>query len=196
MSLTRWFSAAALLIVACAALWGMQSTTPNYTRLLAPIESRGDAGSFVRGRTIAVRVDGLDIARRLQGKCIGETKVFDTGGVWVIVHATAMSVQRPETLSAAAIESSAGERYLMSDRTGLCGDPLSSTTLQPDVPVSGELIFELPAEALTGADLLAAAAPFGLAPLDSQLRIRLGLDAATAAQRVAEISAVYELRKK
>jgi hypothetical protein len=196
MRFTRVFSTAALLIVACAALWGMRSTTPNYTRLLAPIESRGDAGSFVRGRSIAVRVDGMEIARKLQGTCIGETKIFDTGGVWLIVHATAMSVQRPETLMAVAVESPAGERYLKSDRPELCGDLLSSLTLQPDVPASGDLIFELPAAALAGADLLAASAPFGLAPLDSQLRIRLGLDAAAAAQRMAQIAAVYEIRKR
>jgi len=137
------------------ALWGMQSTTPNYNRLLAPIETRGDAGTFVRGRRIALRVDGMDVARQLRGSCIGGTQLLDTGGVWVIVHATAASVERTETLTAAAIESADGTRYLKSERPTLCSSLLPSMTLQPDVPTSGDLIFELPAEALPGAHLIA-----------------------------------------
>jgi hypothetical protein len=192
----RFLSTAALLIVACAALWGMQNTTPNYTRLLAPIESRGEAGTFVRGRNLAVRVDSIEVARRLQGQCLDGTRLFETGGVWVIVHATAASIARPEMLAATAIESADGTQYLRSERPALCGDLLTEVQLQPDVPASGDLIFELPAGALTNADLLAAAAAFGLAPLDSQLRIRLGVDAAGLAQHMASIREVYELHKR
>jgi len=76
------------------------------------------------------------------------------------------------------LKSADGTRYLKSERPTLCSSLLPSMTLQPDVPTSGDLIFELPAEALPGAHLIAAAAPFGFGPLDSQLRIRLGLDAA------------------
>jgi hypothetical protein len=193
----RLLSTAALLIGAGAALYAMQRTAPNYTRLLAPIESRGDAGTFVRGRSLALRVDGVDVARRLRGKCIGGDRLFETTGVWVIVHATASSLQRPESLNAAALVSGDGTEYRLSDRAGGCGGELLTTVnLQPDVPVSGDLIFELPANALTGAELLAATTMFGLAPLDSQLRIRLGIDAETAAQRLAAIRDVYELRRR
>jgi hypothetical protein len=196
MSVGKIVATTTMLLGACAVLWGMRSTTPNYNRLLAPIESRGEAGNFVRGRTIALRVDGVDLARRLQGRCLNGMTTFDTGGIWIIVHATATAVKGPERVAATAIEDPAGTRYLQSDRPSMCAELLSEMTLQPDVPTSGDLIFELPADALADAELVATAAPFGFGPLDSQLRIRLGIDAADVTQRLASIRNVYELRKR
>ena len=46
-----------LLAAAVVVLWGMQRTVPNYNRLVAPIETRGEPGVLVRGRTVAARVD-------------------------------------------------------------------------------------------------------------------------------------------
>ncbi len=193
----RIFSTLALLIVACVVLWGMLSTTPNYTRLLAPIESRGNAGDFVRGRTIAVRVDGIEVARRVHGNCLGRDRFFDTSGVWVVVHATATSIERPERVASTALESPDGTRYAHTQRLDSCSDLLlHEMQLQPDVPASGVLIYELPRTALQGAKLIAANALLGLSPLDSQLRVRLDLDTAAATQRLAAIRNVYELPKR
>lgn len=192
----RVLSTAALLIVACAALWAMQNTTPNYTRLLAPIETTGDLRSFVRGRSVALRVDGIELARKLHGKCLDGDRTFETSGIWVIVHASASATRKPEMLLAAAIETVDGTSYARSERPALCADLLHEENLQADVPVSGDLVFEMPAQALAGADLIAAAAMFGLAPLDSQLRVRLNLDAEAVSERLARIRDVYELPKR
>jgi hypothetical protein len=193
MTIKRIFPTVVLLVVACTVLWGMQSTTPNYNRLLAPIESRGKTGNFVRGRTIALRVDGVEVARSLHGKCLDGERSFDTTGVWVIVHATASSVERPEMLASTVLESPDGTRYAHSQRPEFCSDLLYEAQLQPDVPTSGDLIYELPAGALKGADLIAANVLLGLNPLDSELRIHLGLDAAASARVLAAIRNVYSL---
>jgi hypothetical protein len=177
-----------LALVAVAALWAMQRTTPNYTRLMAPIEHRGDSGATVEGRTMAVRVDRVELARSLRVHRVAGTRTLDTGGVWLIVHATASSVEEPETLKAAAVETTGGLRYQQTDRVGPAS-LLSSKTLQPGVPVSGDLVFELPPSALPGAELLVSHHVFGAGFRDSMLRIRLPLDAARRSTRTGTLSA-------
>jgi hypothetical protein len=188
-------SSTLLLAGACGLLWAMQTTTPNYTRLLGAIESRGASGELVRGRSLALRVDGIELAHALNVPRPGGARVLDSGGIWLIVHASANAIEKPERIAAAAVEASDGTRYLQSDRPGFARGLLAAKDLQPDVPEQGDLVFELPADALAGADLLVSAKPFGLAPLDSVLRIHLDLDRDALKRRIASIPDSYALRQ-
>ncbi len=193
MSRRRAWSSLLLLLAAVVALWAMQRSTPNYTRLMAPMETRGHPGALVRGRSLAARVDRVDLARSLRLGRFDGPRTFDSGGVWLIVHATATSVERPLMIMSAAVETEGGVTYRRTERLGGSPMPLSSRLLQPEVLTSGQLIFELPASALAGADLLLSDHLVG--PLDSVLRIHLPLDAATVTRQLAALPDHYELER-
>jgi hypothetical protein len=188
----RW-SRLLLLVAAVAALWGMQRTVPNYNRLVAPIETDGQPGDFVRGRTVSARVDRVILARTLRLHRFGRAQTYDTSGVWLIIRATATSVEGPATMADAVIETADGTRYQQTERLSSSNDLLSSKTLQPDVPSEGHLIFELPRDAVSGAELLLAELRFGLGMLDSRLRIPLGLDADAVDRQLAALPDRYDL---
>jgi hypothetical protein len=194
MRRTRTIAHAVALLAAAAALWAMQRSTPNYTRLLAAVETRAVVGEFARGRVLAVRVDGVDLAKTLEVDHLGKRE-FGSSGVWLIVHASASATREPARIGAAAIETVDGRRYVQSGRPTMGTRLLSRIDLQPDVVERGDLVFELPAAALAGAHLVVSAAPFGLAPMDSVLRIPLGLDDADVARRVAAPPPTYVLEK-
>ncbi len=193
MSRGRTWSRLLLVAAAVAVLWGMQRTVPNYNRLVAPIETGGEPGLFVRGRTVAARVDRLMLARTVRLHRFGRAQTFDTSGVWLIVRATAMSVEGPAMMADAVIETADGSRYQQTERISSARDLLSSKTLQPDVPTEGDLLFELPRDALPGAALLLAERRFGLGMLDSRLRIALGLDSDTVARQLAALPDRHDL---
>jgi len=79
----------------------MQSTTPNYNRLLAPIERVAMPALRAR-RRIALRVDGMDVARQLRGSCIGGTQLLRHRRCVGDRACNGASVERTETLTAAA----------------------------------------------------------------------------------------------
>jgi hypothetical protein len=196
VSRRRAWARVLLLAAAVAVLWGMRRTTPNYNRLVAPIETGGDVGAFVRGRTVAARVDRVMLARTVRLHRFDGARTFDTSGVWLVVRATATSVEGPATMADAVVETAGGVRYQQTERLAGATDLLSSKTLQPEVPTEGELVFELPRDALTGAELLLAERRFGLGMLDSRLRIPLGLDAARVARQLAALPDRHDLGRR
>ena len=84
MRRARTWSRLLLLAAAVVGLWGMQRTVPNYNRLVAPIETRGEPGVLVRGRTVAARVDRVTLARTLRLDRFGRAHTYDTSGVWLM----------------------------------------------------------------------------------------------------------------
>jgi hypothetical protein len=196
LSRARRSSRLLLLAAAVAALWGMQRTVPNYNRLVAPIETDGEPGELVRGRTVAARVDRVALARTVRLHRFGRAQTFDTTGVWLIVRATATSVEGPAMMADAVIETADGARYQQTERLSSARDLLSSRTLQPDVPTEGDLLFELPRDALAGAELLLAERRFGLGMLDSRLRIPLRLDSGSVARQLAAMPDAHDLGRR
>jgi hypothetical protein len=195
MKLRRLFVDGVLLAAAFAVLAAMRASTPNYTRLLAPIDSHGARGELVRGRSLALRVEGVDVARRLRVPAPGGARELDSSGLWLIVHASAQAVERPERVAGAAIATADGRRYAHSDRAGYARALLAAQELQAGVPARGDLVFELPQDALADARLVASAHPLDLAPLDSRLDVGLGLDAATLAAAISAMRDVYDLER-
>jgi len=195
MSARRRFSDALLLAAAFGALAVMRASTPNYTRLIAPIDTHGVRGELVRGRSLALRVDGVEVAHHLRVRAPGGARELDSSGLWLVVHATAQAVERPERVAGAAIVGADGRRYAHSDRAGFAHALLAAQELQAGVPVRGDLVFELPQAALADAHLVASAHPLDLAPLDSRLDIALGLDAATLVAALSAARDVYDLER-
>ena len=179
LAASRWRSVAYVLL-ALAILYAMRATIPNYDGQMAPILVRGKAGEFVASRRFSARVDGVETAREVRFARIGardDVDRRDTGGVWLIVRASAMATQTPLTINGADIVTRDGRRYQQSGRLYNAPQQLTSRELQPGVASEGVLLFELPADAVAGATLALTENRY-LTMLDSELRIDLGLDKA------------------
>ena len=167
-------------VAAAALLLAMRMTTPNYDGRVAPIVEHGRiGGDYIVGRRFAARVDRVESARRIRfARTASAVEDRDSGGVWIIVHASAMAMQEPTMIGSAALLTRDGRRYAQTARLPATAPLLGARELQPAIADSGIFVFELPADAVAGAALVLAANR--IAPLDSELRIDLGLATAPA----------------
>lgn len=179
MSAPRRFRWGALLgiVAASALLLAMRESMPNYNARMAPIVERGTLGEYVHGRRFAARVEAVQAARVLRfarsASAPESLEQRDSGGVWLIVRASAMATQEPTLIGSAAILTRDGRRYEQSGRLYNAPPTLAVRELQAGIASTGVLIFELPADALVGARLVLAANRID--PLDSELQIDLAL---------------------
>jgi hypothetical protein len=161
-------------LAALALLLAMRESIPNYNGRMAPIVERGAPGEYVAGRRFALRVDAVESARVIRfARTPSAIEQRDTSGVWLIVQASAMATHEPQLIGSAALLTRDGRRYVHSGRFPATPPLLGARELQPGVASSGVFVFELPADAVAGATLVAAANRIDL--LDSELRIDLGL---------------------
>lgn len=129
-------AAVALVAVAVA----LHLTTPDTEESLAPFVVRAEPGQWAEGRSVAARVDGVQVAARVtDGDWTGTT-----GGVWVVVSMSAETRLDPTTVAASL---RLGERrYDASARGGT--STLDGLPLSPGLPSRGDVVFEVPAAAL------------------------------------------------
>jgi hypothetical protein len=162
-------------LTAAALLLAMRMTTPNYDVSVAPIVEHGRLGAGdVAGRRFAARAERVETARRVRFvRNVSTVEERDTSGVWVIVHVSAMATQEPVSIGSAALLTRDGRRYTQTTRLPTMPPLLGVRELQPGIRDSGVFVFELPADAVAGTTLLLAANR--IAPLDSELRIDLGI---------------------
>jgi hypothetical protein len=95
----------------------------------------------------------------------------DTGGVWVIVRIRATSLDEPMLMGYAALRDARGREFWASNRVK---QPFKDgRTLQPGIPVEGEVAFEVPRDAATHVTLLLAERPHDHR-MDSMIEVDLG----------------------
>lgn len=164
--------------LAAALLLAMRMTTPNYDGRVAPIAAHGRIGAGdVDGRRFSARAERVETAHRIRFARLASTiEERDSSGVWLIVHASAMATQEPVSIGSAVLLTRDGRRYVQTTRLPAAAPLLGVRELQPGIRDSGVFVFELPADAVAGTTLLLAANR--IAPLDSEVRIDLRLDAA------------------
>jgi hypothetical protein len=106
----------------------------------------GETGEPVAARTIQVTVLAARAASTVADSSRGE---LDTAGVWVVVRVRVEAVEEPGTLGYAAVRDSRGRTFLASGRVT---QPLAGSgyQVQPGIPVEGEVVFEVPADAASG----------------------------------------------
>lgn len=161
-------------VLAAALLLAMRMTTPNYDGRVAPIVERGRiGGDYVTGRRFAARADRVETAQRVRFARASRVEERDSSGIWVIVHASAMAMQEPTSIGSAALITREGKRYAQTARLPSMAPLLGVRELQPGIADGGVFVFEVPADAVAGSTLALAANR--IAPLDSELRIDLGL---------------------
>lgn len=146
----RWnrLGKAAFVLLALVAGKELATSLPDDSASLRPFEVEGEAGETVELRTATVEVLEVDLAPTL----LTPTAGYRTPGLWVVVSTRLTPTEGNESLAYSAVRSEAGDRIWegRSRATLVCPSP------PPGVPVTCDLAFEVPPEALAGADLLVA----------------------------------------
>jgi hypothetical protein len=167
----------ALFLAIAVAIGLVQRAIPDADRIYRPITTAGAVKEDVGTVTYTVRVDTVRTARIIQvDRSFGEPAKHTTGGVWVVLGVRATATKEQVGLGEVVLRSPAGKTYATSDR--LLG--LESEALQPGLPRSGVLCFELPPAEAAGATLMITKPRYsGLARLNGALgpgvEIDLGL---------------------
>lgn len=137
---------AAFVVVAIVVGKELATSLPDQAVTLRPFEVSGEVGSPVELRTGTVEVLDVQLAQTVLTPSAG----YRTPALWVVVSARLTPAQERETFAYAAVRAADGERTWewRSRSVPPCPPPPTG------VPVTCDLIFEVPAEALAGADLL------------------------------------------
>lgn len=167
---------AALAVGAAIANWRpLQQSADERER---PYVRTGTVGQQVSARVF----DATLLAVRGAGKVRAAGKVHDTGGVWIIVRVRVTATEEPTTVGYAALRDRRDRVYTATQRVSQ--EMHGGRTLQPAIPVDGELLFELPRDAATDLTLLLAGASLDLR-MDAVAEIALPHADAAAVDRWA-----------
>ncbi|HEU4986517.1 MAG TPA: hypothetical protein VFT89_05565 [Rhizobiaceae bacterium] len=160
----------AVLALAAAICYGMQTTKPHYADLTGPIPVRGSMGEEVKARLFQLRVDNVEFAKSLAVRQFGQDKRFTTGGIWAIVTVELAATDSTTTVSEVTWQGPTGLSYRKTERV-TTGPGLPPITVNPGLPTKGRLVFEVPPSEISGATLLVS--NVRAFALDSQARVAL-----------------------
>lgn len=149
----------------------LQSTTPSYAVLTGPIETIGQQKDTVSSTTFSVKVDKIIRAKTIAFTRYGKPIERQTEGVWVIASIELQTKYETMTIQAAAIEGASGRLYRQNHRADGAPRLVPTKELQPGLPTTGILVFEMPEEEAHDMTLVVSRQP---APqLDSEIRVKL-----------------------
>ncbi|GIH10170.1 hypothetical protein Rhe02_82370 [Rhizocola hellebori] len=159
--------AVAMAAAAVAIGAGVRWLGPDPASSQRPFAQAGAPGESLDVRTFTITVQAARAASSLQAGGAAQA----TQGVWVIVRVRLAANHEPTQVGYAAVRDRAGRTYLASDRVR---QPLidGSRPFQPGIPIEGEVIFEVPKDALDSLTALFAAHPDRLA-LDAMAEVVL-----------------------
>ena len=136
----------ALVVFALIAGTAVNRLTPEPVRSQQPFLLSGSVGSPVAARTFTLTALDSRTGPELAGDEFGSgPPVLDTAGVWVMVKVRVESLREPTRIAYAALVDEQGRTFRSTFRTT---QNLVDRTLQPQLPVEGEIVFEVPADAL------------------------------------------------
>jgi hypothetical protein len=179
-----WPVSMLLIMATVAAGDAIIKHTPGSEEVTRPFVYSGPVGREVDGLSITATVHSVRGAKSIADR---DGDVVTTDGVFVVVKLTLTAKVETTNLITARLISN-GKTYDSSERMRQPLDPIS---LQPGVPVQGEMAFELANAAAPGSRLQ-------LSPEDHLLiggnetvtEINLGIDEATVAKWLAEKSPI------
>ena len=166
----RRFGNLLVLLVAVAALYGMQQSKPRYMDLTGAIPVHGVMHETVRTRQFDVRVDDVVFARQLMLDNFGTPKVLTTSGVWAVVTARLSATMASNVVSQARWIGPTGLQFDNTDRASL-QPGLPPATLDPGLPKQVRFVFEFLPDQASGATL--AISNYPTPRLDSEARIAI-----------------------
>jgi hypothetical protein len=132
-----------VLVLAALAVGGaITKATPDTDSREHPFVHTGAVGERISVRGFDATIKDVTGAAKISQ--LGRD--HDTGGVWVVVRVRVVARDEPVIIGYAAVRDEAGHTYRASTRID---QPLvGRRTLQPDVPVEGQLVFEVPRSAV------------------------------------------------
>jgi hypothetical protein len=157
----------------CAAI---TSHTPTVDTQQRPFVRTGNVGSVVNVRTFDATVLGVRGAALISDA----NGAHDTSGIWIIVRVRLTAIGNPLSLGYAALLDGQGRTYRA---TGRIDQPLLiSRELEPGIPVTTELAFEVPTSVASDLSLQLATGLDDDLRMDALTRIRLPIDSAEIRQ--------------
>ena len=175
----RRIGAGALVLIALAVAQVIKDRTPDYAAWNAPFVRAATIGSTIDARTFDVDVLGVRGAAVLSD----DKGKHDTSGVWIIVKARFTAVHNPVTIAYAVVVDGDGRTYQASGRVS---QPIVGLReLQPALPVTTEIAFEVPIA--VAADLVVefSSAPDNDVESDALAKVHLPIDRRQAARWAA-----------
>lgn len=135
-----------LVIVALVLGQLLIDLSPDTDTSHAPFLIAGKPGDNVDVRTFDVKLISARYASVVKSSGIDH----DSSGVWVILKIRVTARAEAMLIGYAALVDKSGRTYLASDRVKQTLVS-SARTLQPGIPVEGEVAFEIPRDAVAGA---------------------------------------------
>jgi hypothetical protein len=173
--LMRRIVAAVLIIAALAIGSAITSHTPDTDDAQRAFVRTGVLGSAVDVRTFDVTVLGVRGAAQITQ----DDTAHDTSGVWIIVRLRLTARTNPTVVSYAVLRDAQGRTYRATGR--IDQSLLDGRPLEPGVPVTVELAFEVPTSVATGLSIQLAESE-GDQRMDALARIRIPVTAAQVGQ--------------
>jgi hypothetical protein len=134
-----------VLVLAALAIGGPLATLrPTSDARERTFVQQGGFGELAPARTFEATV----VSVRGAAKISQRGRVYDTAGVWMLVRVRLIATDEAITVNYAALRDERERSHHQSTRVT---QPLtsSSRTLQPGVPVEGEIVFEVPRDSAT-----------------------------------------------
>jgi Domain of unknown function (DUF4352) len=129
---------AVLIVVTLAIGAAFTSRQPSTETRERPFTIVGNIGKPVNARTFDLTVLGV----RGAAVITDENGPHDTSGVWIIVRVRLTARNAPTAVNYAVLADAEGRTYRATER--IDQPLLSLRTLEPGIPVDGELAFEVP----------------------------------------------------
>ncbi|MDQ1288105.1 MAG: hypothetical protein QG622_1670 [Actinomycetota bacterium] len=162
--------------------------------LQRPFVRSGTLRETVAGTYFTARVNGVRGAGRVGSAGFSRVPHRTTPGIWLILDVTLTSRDEARVIGFGGLRDEDGRLYHASRR---CVQPLvGGREFQPDIPVRGEVVFEIP-QKVAAQELTAVFARTTFSsPMDSQVEITLPAPsgAATAAWKRATSAVPEEIR--
>jgi hypothetical protein len=135
-----------MVVVSAAALGALQATTPPYAMLTGPIKTEGRQTDLVAGTAFSAQVRRVQTARSIVYQQAGRLVERQSSGTWVIVSAEFQAMRETMPVRGATMIGTSGRLYRQSQRADGAPGLLSAKTVQPGLPTTGIMIFEMPLE--------------------------------------------------
>ncbi|QBI51933.1 DUF4352 domain-containing protein [Streptomonospora litoralis] len=164
-----------------------QSLVPDDTLATEPIAYSGEIGEPVDAERFTVRVERVRIAETaVDEDGLGSSGPIEAKGVWLVATAEITSATAPLLHIDAALVMGDGyvysaNRWLSNDMAGGTG-----TTLDPGIPVTGALAFEVPKKRLKDPTLQVSARQSIDGRLSARADVDLGLSGSELDRRLAQ----------
>ena len=174
----RRLGAAVLVVAALAIGTAITDHTPDSDAQQQPFVRTGAIGTSVDARTFSAAVLGVRGASVL-APLTEEEEAHVTSGVWIIVKVRLEAHTNPTAVGYGALIDAQGRTYRATER--IFEPLLGGRTLEPGIPVEGEIAFEVPVKVATHVSIRLAVEDIDQR-MDAMVQVPLPITASQVAQ--------------